>query len=214
MKKEFIILIPLVVIGILLIFKGLNFTKDIVTKKKTDDSELPQVNIEGTNAKALNDYLNKLYEETVEDGKSKFNYTYSKYNNIISILVKIDKYRNKEYVTSYIGFNINKNGNYLSNEDVAKMFNYEFIDIYDIVDGKLKEYYEDEKNQGYLHEEECDYTCYLKYMRNMTDLINAISLVIEDNKLVAYVNLSIDSYVGDKDYFENLGYDAQKIVIE
>jgi hypothetical protein len=51
-------------------------------------------------------------------------------------------------------------------------------------------------------------------MRGIDILVDNISLIVEDNKLVAYINLNIDSFSDDEEYFESLNYDPYKVVIE
>ena len=215
-KKQIILLSVLFIFAFIVIIIN-TFIKndDVKTVKKENGSTLPEVNVEGANADAVNDYLEQLYNEYTSDGKSKFNYSKYTYNDIISVLVKIKKYdeSNDEYVNEYLGFNINKDGSYLSKEDVAKLFNYELIDVYKIVEQKLNKYYEDERLQGYVAPD-CDFKCYLSYVRNMENLLDNISLVIENDKLVVYMNLSIDTFAGDKEYFDSLDENVYRLVIE
>lgn len=209
-RKEAIIM--LVVLGIPILFIiiiNLFNHKDVNSIKSKNGSKLPQVNVSGSNADALNEYLESLYEEYTKDGKSKFDYKYEKYNDIISILVEIDRYDydSNRYIKQYMSFNINKDGSYLTNEDISELFGYDILEIKEKIDKKMEEYYIQEINLGYV-DNTCNYECYLKE-KNINYIMDKVSLVIEDETLIVY--LSVDT---NSEYLDSLKSNPYRIIIE
>lgn len=200
------ILIILLLLIILLIFKTTSNNNYIKTKKSEDGSKLPEVNLDSNDSEAINKYLEELYNKYTSDRNSKFNYTYDVKDNIISILAIIDEYQinTKSYIRKYMAFNIDKETkSYISKEELVSLFNTDMYEVKSLVERHLKDLYEDEVDEKYLEKNECDFNCYLSYMRGIETLTDNIILVIEKNKLVAYTNFDV-TYSDDADYFKTV----------
>ena len=214
MKQKMIVFsiligVPIAIVLILLLMRG-----NVYTKKSNKDSELPQINSSSNDVDAINKLLENLYDKYTKDG-SKFNYKKFENDDIISILVIIDEKRTDMYVRKFLSYNINKITNeFISNEDLANLYNLDLLQVIEKVNNRLNIYYEGENAEGYVVKEECNYECYLSYMRGIDILADNISLVVENGKLVAYINLNIDSFSDDQEYFDSLDYDPYKVVIE
>ena len=215
-KKQIILLIIIVAIpSVILVMHYFN-QGSVKTKRGANGSKLPQIDIESTDVKAVNDYLDQLYKEYTTNSKNKFKYSTYENDELISVLVDINEYNDetKKYTQKYIGFNVDKETNkFIDKEAMAEKYGFSLVDIVNKVDDRLKKFYEEEDELGYL-ELECDYECYLSYMRNIDNILDSIELVVEKGKLVVYINLTIDSYVGDDEYFESLDYNPYKIILE
>ena len=214
-RKEIIILgiviiVPIIFIGLYYIFRS-----PVETKGEKNGSKLPYINISGKDTDAINEYLETLYKQYSSDKKSKLTYKTEKYKNIISLLVSIDEYNNEtnETIKKYLAFNVKQDGTFVDKEEMAELFGYSLEEIVDKVDKKLNEYYQDEAIEGYIDSNECSYNCYLSYARGINNILNEISLVIENGKLTVYINLSKDDINGDKEYFEKIE-NPDKIILE
>lgn len=210
-----ILIIFILVLIVFLIFKTTN-NNYIKTKKSKDGSKLPEINLESNDSEAINQYLEELYNKYTSDGNSKFNYNYDTKDNIISILAIIDEYQKdtKNYVRKYMAFNIDKETKtYISKEELVNLLNSDMYEVKSLVETHLKDLYEDEANEKYLEKYECDFNCYLSYMRGIEILTDHIVLVIEKNKLVAYTNFDV-TYSDDADYFKTKKDNYYRTVIK
>lgn len=214
-RKEIIILGIVIIIPIIFIGLYYMFRNPVETKDEKNGSKLPYINISGKDTDAINKYLEDLYKNYSNDKKSKLTYKTEKYKNIISLLVSIDEFNNEtnETIRKYLGFNVKEDGTFIDKEEMAELFGYSLEEIVDKVDKKLNEYYQDEAIEGYIDSNECSYNCYLSYARGINNILNEISLVIENGKLTVYINLSKDDINGDKEYFEKLE-NPDKIILE
>lgn len=207
-EKKHALWILIILVLLLIVFFIFKTTSNdyIKTKKSEDGSKLPEVNLDSNDSKAINQYLEELYNKYTSDGNSKFNYTYEVKDNIISILAIIDEYQtdSKNYVRKYMAFNIDKETKtYISKEEIVSLFNTDMYEVKSLVEAHLKKLYEDEVNERYLEKNECDFNCYLSYMRGIEILTDNVVLVIEKNKLVAYTNFDV-TYSDDADYFKTI----------
>ena len=77
----------------------------------------------------------------------------------------------------------------------------------------MKIYYDKEAQEEYLVKEECDFSCYLSYLRAIDILTDQVVLVIEKNQLVAYTNFDV-TFSDDADYFKTLKENYYRTVIK
>lgn len=210
----------LVVLGIIVIIPTLIllfYRKGVVrTIKKDKDSSLPKIEIESATVDSINKYIKKLYSEYTSDGKSKMTYTYQTYGNIVSVLIDIKEYDKKEknYVQKYLSYNIDKEAaSGISDEDFASILGYDILDIAKKVEEKLKYYYEDEINKGYV-DNKCDFECYLKTYRKVDYAYYMVVLTLKNNKPIVYLNLFNNGATKDYEYFSKLKDNPYKIVLE
>lgn len=216
-EKKYLILISVVLVIIMICLFGSRIkNKDVATKKTENGSRLPEVKIDSVDSNAINKYLEELYNEYAKDKKSKFTYTYEIKDNIISILAIIDEYNDDANTTirKYMAFNIDKlTGEYLSKDDIIEKYNIDIQQMKETIENHFKIYYDDEAEQQYLVKEECDFTCYLSYMRGIDILLDQVVLVIENNSIVAYTNFDV-TFGDDSDYFKNIEKDYYRTVIK
>ena len=213
-KKEIIIILIIVIIPLILI--GLySVFKNPVSSKSTKNGDMPYINVGGKDTKAINEYIDNIYKTYGTNKFTKISYKTSINNNIVSVLIDINLYNEdiKDYTKKFIGFNVKKDGTFLDKEELASIYGYSLVEIIDRVENRLKAFYEDEAIKGYIEKEECDFNCYLSYARGINNILDEISLVIENNKLVVYINLSKDDINGDKAYFESLE-EPYKLILE
>lgn len=204
-KNQMILIILVIIIPLAFLCLYLMFKSQVVTKETKDKSNLPQINISGSDTKEINKILSDLYSDYTKDGKSKFDYTYTEYKNVLSVLIKIEDYLEEtdEYVTKYLCYNIDKKTKkILSTEELIEKMNYDFDNVVEQVDEQLRSYYDDARSKGYF-DDTCDYNCFLD-KHNSKFILENVAFVIEDKQLVAYLNLGINSNIEDSEYFKNL----------
>lgn len=213
-EKKYWILIFIVLFAVVVLIIGLNTKKDIVTSESSNGSNLPEINMNSSDTKAINEYIKKLYKEYTSDGKSKLNYTTFTYNNIVSLLVTIDKYEEEtgKYIKQYLTFNINKdNGKFIEKQDLADSLKIDFDEILSIIQNKFQNYYNDEIEKKYISS--IDFDTYMKELRGIDILFEKTNLAIENNSLIAYVNFfTLDSE--DEGYFSILEENPHRIFIK
>lgn len=218
LNKKYYVLIFVALVFIitcLLLFASKN-NKYISVKKSQDGSKLPQLNIKSNDSTAINEYLENLYNQYTEDKRNKFTYTYSSKGDILSILAIIDEFNNDANTTirKYMAFNINKKtGKYLSKEEIAGLYQTDLGQIKEKVEQHLKTYYDKEAQEEYLVKEECNFNCYLSYLRAIDVLTDQVVLVIEKKQLVAYTNFDV-TFSDDADYFKTLKENYYRTVIK
>lgn len=215
-KKYFILIFVVLVIVIICLFGSKLKNKDVATKKEENGSKLPEVKLDSIDSNTINNYLEELYNKYTKDKKSKFTYTYEIKDDIISILAIIDEYNSDANTTirKYMAFNIDKlTEEYLSKEDLIEKYNIDIQQMKEKIENHLRIYYDDEAEQQYLVKEECDFNCYLSYMRGIDILLDQVVLVIENNSIVAYTNFDV-TFGDDSNYFKDIKKDYYRTVIK
>lgn len=213
-KKEFIILGIVIIIPVILIVLYYIF-RTPVQNKITKNGDMPYIDINSNDVESINNYVSEIYKTYSVNKKTKLNYKTNTYKNIISVLVTIDEYNvdTNEYFKKFVSFNVKKDGTFIDKEELSNMFGYSLEEIVDKVENKLRNYYDAEVSEGYVEGEECNFNCYLTYARGIDNILDEISLVVENQKLVAYINLSKDNVNGDKEYFDELK-EPYKLILE
>ena len=216
-KNYIIVIIILFIVFSIILLICLPFTKkNIYTEYSSNGSKLPKINIDSSDGNAINEYLDTLYKKYTSDGKSKFNYTYFEYKNILSILIIIDNYdeETNNYIREYMSFNIDKETKkYITKEELVSLLNSDLSTVKTKVESKLNYFYQDEINEKYVEPNECDFACYISYLRNLDVILEDIVLVIEDNQLVAYTNFDT-TFSDDAEYFMNKKENYYRTVIK
>ena len=204
-----VIIIPLILIALYYIFRS------PVENRPSKNGNMPFINIQGKDVEAINNYISEIYKTYGKEKNTKLSFTTSTYKNIVSVLVTIDEYKKEtnEYIKKFMSFNVKKDGTFVDKEELSSMFGYELEEVVEKVEKKLDFYYQDEINKEYVDKYECDFNCYLTYARGINNILDEISVVIENGKLVIYINLSKDDINGDKEYFDGLK-DPYKLILE
>jgi hypothetical protein len=197
-----------------------NYDKNIKEKTKREYSVvnyvtlttllLDETNLEIKNLKEdfhHHKYNKHYYEKEIKKIKSRIDYLKSIMANE-SVKKEIEELKKDLYTKRYDKYDL------LYNEEAFLGLDKICDDLLKKVNKRVNVYYTEEGQEGYFEKNECDYECYLSYMRGIDILVDNISLIVEDNKLVAYINLNIDSFSDDEEYFESLNYDPYKVVIE
>lgn len=216
-KNYIIVIIILFIVFSIVLLICLPFTKkNIYTEESSNDSKLPKINIDSSDGNAINEYLDTLYQKYTSDGKSKFNYTYFEYQNILSILIIIDSYDEEtdSYIRKYMSFNIDKETKkYINKEELVNLLNSDLSTVKTKVESRLNDFYQDEINEKYVEPNECDFDCYISYLRNLDVILEDVVLVIEDNRLVAYTNFDT-TFSDDAEYFMNKTENYYRTIIK
>lgn len=201
-KNRKIIFISIVVVVLIVIITLILL---LINNKK---NKAPNISYNTDEAKFINESIDYIYEK-YKDTESKISSETSKGESIESILITIQQpvKGSNHKIPLYISYNYDKKTNkLLTYNELAKQFNYNYDDIVKLVNDRFNDWYVDEVKQGYVEENECDYSCYLSFYRNIANLEDIITLYVKNNKLYVYIGFDIDSLIGDKEYFDNLNY--------
>ena len=191
-----------VYIFIILLMVSLTFILVIFNYSKKDyvylENGIPAINID--NASSINQEIKNIYKD-----KSK-NIKYITYTNknIYSLILDIDEYSEdaNENLKSYISYNINlTNNEVITKEDLIKMFNFSVDDIISAATKLLKKYYDEEASEGYIEKNECSFDDYVKYIREIENLYDDITLFVKNNELYGYIPFHKNSIFEDSEYF-------------
>lgn len=194
-----IILILAVIVTSILIFNN------------KERSEIEQFDINTESVEQIDEYLVQL-EKTLENKEMSYTSEKTKNTNVYSLLVTIKDESYENDSKKYQSYNVDiKTEQVLNNEEVAALFGYSLNDIEQKVTERLQKYYNEEINEGYVDSNECKFSCYLSFYRNIESIEDMYSLYVENDKLYVYLSFSIDATSSDVEYFENLGYDPFKI---
>ena len=176
-----------VYIFIILLMVSLTFILVIFNYSKKDyvylENGIPAINID--NASSINQEIKNIYKD-----KSK-NIKYITYTNknIYSLILDIEEYSEdaNENLKSYISYNINlTNNEVITKEDLIKMFNFSVDDII---------------SAGYIEKNECSFDDYVKYIREIENLYDDITLFVKNNELYGYIPFHKNSIFEDSEYF-------------
>lgn len=173
----------------------------VYTRYNQNSKEVPYVNIDSSEVKALNDSIVDYCNNYVNSDDIQISYDYSINGNYLSLVIKV---RNDKEVPSKMIFktyNVSlKNRMPLTDQDLINYFKVNEDIISARIHNRFLELYKDEVTQGYIEENECDYTCYLGY-RGVDDYLEDINFYIKDGKLVVYKPFIYSSIFGEEEYF-------------
>lgn len=193
-KKTIIIVVVVLSILILLVFK------------QSQKNKINNFEIKGEYVEEINQYLDTL-EKNLNDQNLNFKSEKSKNYTIYSMLITIE---GNELSKSFLSYNIDLNTKKsLNNQEVASEFGYTLDDIYEKINQRLLEYYNEEVKEGYVNSTEYDFENYKLSYRNIEDIESSYVLYVSDNRLNIYISFDIDDY--DMKFFKNLNYNPFKI---
>lgn len=217
-KKYIVVISIFVFLVIIILFLSKRYEKDniVETTRRTEDSSLPQINIENEDIDNLNHELETLYKQYITHGKNTFAYRTNNYGNIVSILISIDEFLNEiyPYRKKFLSYHIDRSGKILSDDELISLFGVTMEEVENKVLKQLEIYYYEEDSLEYFEKEECDFSCYLSFVRNIIDIKDSIAVTIENNQLVAYVGFDKNSFYEDMEYFDSLNKDIYKVIIK
>lgn len=197
MKKYIYLTLLILVIIISFVF--------IILKKNKNEI----IDISGEYIDEVNESI-ELIENNLKSKGIPYEVKKSKNTEIYSLVIISEQDTEKSFMT----FNIDlKTKLYLNNKEIAEMFGYSLDDIFNKIDERLKQYYNEEVKEGWVDSNECDFECYKASYRNIEFVENNYALYVENNKLYIYISFDSNSVVEDKKYFDNLKYDPYKIEV-
>ncbi|MDD3341556.1 MAG: hypothetical protein PHN72_05155 [Bacilli bacterium] len=190
--------------------KKINSEDYVYTLKSTQnekgvESKLPIINLDFEDIAEYNDSVQELYHKITADKKNTFAYEYTLDKNILYLLIRIDfdDITNHTMNTRFVSFNFDlKTGEILENKDVLSKYGFTIANVSNSITNKMKNYYKDSNKKGYLDTYNCTFSDYLlNHDFDPNNMAGNVSLFIKDKKLVLYRGFTIDTVLGDKDYF-------------
>lgn len=174
----------------------------------------PHIDTNNKEIEELNSYFKQLYSDIKKDKNQKVTYRSNKYNNYLSIVLKItnSKTQDVNYYLSYV-IDVNKDI-ILSDQDIMEIFNYDSIYVERKILNQLETYMYDEIDQNYIDSD--DFDIYITQYRNidLLDFNSYYTLSIENGNLVAYLNMNKQGFDSrEYPYFLQLDNEYQRIEI-
>ena len=150
----------------------------------------------------IDTYLNKLLDA---DYKPEKRFVIVKYN---PRYYDEEKYLRNEW-TSFADVGLAFDDGILTMEDYIRVENNYISCIKEIVEGKFVDFYNDELEKGYFHDE-CDYACFL-YQRGITDdnYMEDIYYYVKDGNLYVLKPFKVYSPFGEDKYYKDEDYYIQ-----
>lgn len=173
----------------------------VYTNYNQNSKEVPYINIDSSDIKSLNENIVAFCNNYVNSEDIKLKYDYSINGNYLSLVIKVINDKEMPAKMIFKTYNVNlKTREALSEQDLINYFNINEDIVNARIHNRFLEMYKDEIAQGYIVENECDYTCYLGY-RGVDDYLTDINYYIKDGKLVVYKPFIYSSIFGEEEYF-------------
>jgi len=186
----------ILLIVIVLIFNFIN--KDEITFT----SEKPKISLKSDDVNTMNKEIQQLINVNTY---SEILYSVTENDDYLSLVIQITDGIGITTYPKFISYNFDKKTKkLLSNDEILIKFNYDSNYVIEQIKNKLNQYYEEEIKQGYVDGNECDFDCYLGFVRNITDLEESYVLAINKDKLITYVSFDTNSLLEDQVYFEKI----------
>lgn len=183
-------------------------TKNYVYKREGSysgrDKNLPFINVEGDDAKKMNQEIAKL-EEFANLPDNKVGFVFNKSGPILSICIKLIDYytANNHPVTSFQTYNLNlETKKVYTKEEIYRDYEVHDSDISKSIEKNFKKMYEDVVEEGYLDSDFCDYDCFLKW-RGVENYLDGAKLYIENQTLTVFRGFLTESLFGEERYFSS-----------
>lgn len=200
--------------------KDTSFNKYKVDKSKNivysiygnGDTSVPEINIKGAGVEAINTAIVDKANDFL-NGRNTISYDFHINGKILSIAIKyVDYYDEvvKYPVITFDVYNINfYESKILSSNDMLSIYGVNEADVKEIVEGKFVDFYNDELEKGYFHDE-CDYACFL-YQRGITDdnYMEDIYYYVKDGNLYVLKPFKVYSPFGEDKYYKDEDYYIQ-----
>lgn len=221
-KKNAFIALGIIIALFILLSIGSKISKDVNTHKLTAGndyvytlktsknsagkiSSLPVINLDFASIKNVNNHIQELYEQITKDTKNSFQYEFTIHQKILFVLMRMDfdDITNGSMNTRFVSVNVDlKTGTVLKNEEVLKRYGYTIQNVKDTIYNKMLANYNDSHKKGYVDTNNCDFACYLRnHDFNVNNLDGGVSLFVKNKKLVIYRGFTVDTVLGDKNYF-------------
>ncbi len=160
-------------------------------------SYLPVVNLKGKDATSLNQKLKKIYQQE----NTILTYDYDLSGDYLSVIYCIITFKDSlpSYDVETAVFSLPKR-KLLKTEDLLSLYKIDEKTVRDKMEEKMKYFYQDASNLGYIEQNECDYDCFISsrdYQNN-----KPLNLAIENEQLVAYQAFQIYGVYDEESYFK------------
>lgn len=148
-------------------------------------SYYPYLNLEGEDAKIVNEEFLSLYEEEKENTLRQVTYDYEVSNDFLSIVlfqkeINKDTLKTNTIITTYV-FSISKKTRY-ENNTLLSLFGKTEEEVEKGRDEKLLKIYEQEVEEKKLYKNVCDYACFLRTI-GVKEKVGNVSYYIRKKKL-------------------------------
>lgn len=165
---------------------------------------VPYINIESDIIKSVNDDIDLFVSEFIESKKAMISYEYDVNGIILSVVVKIVDYDTEYAPQAYFrSYNINLDTLELIADDaLLEFFEVSDMDVSSKIENQFHYYYDKIVEEEYYSEEECSYSCFLKY-RAVDDYLDDVSYYVKDGNLIAYKPFVFYSIYGEEEYFKD-----------
>lgn len=189
------------------ITEGNDYVYTLRTKKNESGkvSSLPIINLDFKAVEKNNTDIQDLFYQMTKDKRNTVTYEFTVHNKILFLLIRIDFYDviNGTMNTRFLSFNIDlKTGELLQNEAILKKYDYTTEDVKNSIYKEMQTNYKDGHEKGYVDTFNCDFNCYLRnHGFSPNQLEGGVSLFVKNKKLVIYRGFTIDTVLGDKNYF-------------
>ena len=178
----------------------------VYTKYQAEDESysilVPYINIKGEVVEAINQDIDLFLGEFLSSKHSNISYEYEINGIILSIVVKVIDYDTNYAPQPYFrGYNINLDTlELISNESLLDFFNINMDIVSTKISAQLLSYYNELVYEKYFQEDECNYSCFLKY-RGIDNVLDNITFYVKNGKLVVYKPFTFASIYGEEEYF-------------
>lgn len=174
----------------------------------TYSQQIPQVNLDGDDIKAINDNILLFVEDFYGEEGVFIGYDYSKNGTVLSLLVTII---NKNVIESpevlFTSYHVSlKDNRIISDEELMIKNGSSIAYVEGLVDDAFLDYYIQSDISNY-----CDLDCFRKDLRNYYHFNSDVSLYVVDGEIRAYISLHermeylVYQHFAEKGYFLKVG---------
>lgn len=164
--------------------------------------------MDGEYAKTMNELLDTI-KKNMEDEDLPYDVEKAKNKDVYSMLITV-----YDENPVFISYNIDLDTKEaIGNDELAQRYGTTIDEIENLIKERLKQYYYEEKDEGYIDPNECDFECYKVTYRNISNIEDSYVLYVKHNKLYIYITFDPDSVIEDKEYFDKLNYNPHVIEI-
>lgn len=169
---------------------------------------VPYVNIQSDIIKQVNKDIDLFTEEFISAKKCSIIYEYSISGIILSVVVKVIDYTTQYAPDVYFrSYNINLSTlEVISDEALLDFFGTDYNNVEVLISEQFKLYHQEIVEEGYYHQDECNYNCFLNY-RGIDDYMDNVVFYVKNGDLVAYKSFVFFSIFGEEEYFEDEDYE-------
>lgn len=168
---------------------------------------IPYVNIKADVIDKVNDDIDLFTGDFINSKRSSIIYEYDISGIILSLVIKITDY-DTEYApeTYFRSYNINLSSlEVISDQSLLEFFKIDESRVESLIENQFRNYYQEIVEEGYYHEEECNYSCFLSY-RNVDNYLLNVNYYVKNGDLIAYKPFIFTSIFGEEEYFKNKNF--------